>query len=318
VLRPPEGSRFAHQALLYDSRDAFLDAVMPFLRDGVAHGDAVILASPPEPREAVRHALTPAEAASVDVLAAGTHYARTAHALTRYQQLLSRHVRAGRRVRVVGEPPPATLRGREAGEALLTDAAFNAVCRFPGASVVCAYDERVVPPRLVASVRRSHSEVVEDGVRRTSPDYTDPHVLLGEDRHGRPLPEPRAEVAELASPRDAAEVRAFVHDHARRAGLAPPGLDDFLAAVNEIATNAQTHAVIDTVRVWRDRDHLVCEVRDNGPGIVDLLAGFRHPEPHWTAGRGLWLARQLTALLELRTGPGGTTVRLHAAVGQDG
>jgi hypothetical protein len=54
-----------------------------------------------------------------------------------------------------------------------------------------------------------------------------------------------------------------------------------------------------------------CEVSDTGAGLPDPLAGHL-PPPAGRAGlRGLWLARQFCDLLEVRSDPAATTVRLQ-------
>lgn len=55
---------------------------------------------------------------------------------------------------------------------------------------------------------------------------------------------------------------------------------------------------------------MVVEVCDVGY-IDDPLVGRRAPDPEGEDGRGVWLMHQLSDLLELRSSPGGTTVRIH-------
>ena len=54
----------------------------------------------------------------------------------------------------------------------------------------------------------------------------------------------------------------------------------------------------------------MCEVSDSGC-IDQPLAGRERPNPADTTGRGLWLANQLCNLVQIRSSPDGTTVRLH-------
>jgi anti-sigma regulatory factor (Ser/Thr protein kinase) len=68
------------------------------------------------------------------------------------------------------------------------------------------------------------------------------------------------------------------------------------------------------LRIWRDDTALVCEVQDEGQ-ITDPLAG-RHPDsPDAESGHGLRIANELCDLVELRSGPWGTIVRLHVLFG---
>jgi hypothetical protein len=51
-------------------------------------------------------------------------------------------------------------------------------------------------------------------------------------------------------------------------------------------------------------------VRDRG-WIRDPLAGRVAPRENKATGRGLWLVNQLCDLVQLRSSPAGTTLRLH-------
>lgn len=61
--------------------------------------------------------------------------------------------------------------------------------------------------------------------------------------------------------------------------------------------------------LWRESDRFQCEFRDRGT-IQDLLVGRFRPAPRERRGRGIRLAHQLADLLQLRSGPLGTRIRL--------
>jgi len=63
--------------------------------------------------------------------------------------------------------------------------------------------------------------------------------------------------------------------------------------------------------VWVEDDALICEIRDGGH-ITDPLIGRRRPvaDPHG-GGFGMWLATQCCDLVQVRSFPEGTVVRLH-------
>lgn len=101
---------------------------------------------------------------------------------------------------------------------------------------------------------------------------------------------------------DLPQVRQFVEEEARGAGMPEDAIPDFVIAVNEIATNAVTHGTSDgRVRLWVDGGEIVVEVHDDGtwkPG----------PMPGSVGGMGLWVARMLALDLSLRVGDHGSTV----------
>ena len=93
--------------------------------------------------------------------------------------------------------------------------------------------------------------------------------------------------------------------------LNPPQVDDLVFIVNEVTTNAIRHgAGYGHVLVWREGQRLLCEVTDPGEAKGDMF-GAIPPDPDSEHGHGLWVARQLCDLLEIRTRQPGTTVRIH-------
>jgi anti-sigma regulatory factor (Ser/Thr protein kinase) len=98
-------------------------------------------------------------------------------------------------------------------------------------------------------------------------------------------------------------------------GLTGRSLEDFVVAINEVATNAVLHGGGGgTLRMWWQHGLLWCEVTDRGPGLprgwssaTPLPSGFE------AGGRGLWLIRLLCDHVTIVSGPGGTSVAFSAA-----
>lgn len=110
------------------------------------------------------------------------------------------------------------------------------------------------------------------------------------------------------------EVRARVRGYASRAGLPEARANDLVLAVSEVAANTFRHArSVGTLEIWDDGIEIVCEVRDRGV-ISDPLVGQRRPAANALAGHGLWLVHQLCDVVEVVSGEGGTTIRLHMAI----
>ena len=96
---------------------------------------------------------------------------------------------------------------------------------------------------------------------------------------------------------------------AGQAGLSPDRTADLVLAVGEVAANTVRHAgARGTLLVWRTGTEIICQVSDQGQ-IHDPLVGRRRPPE--TGGLGLWVVHQVCDLVELRSGPGGTVVRMH-------
>ncbi|TMK62239.1 MAG: ATP-binding protein, partial [Actinobacteria bacterium] len=65
-----------------------------------------------------------------------------------------------------------------------------------------------------------------------------------------------------------------------------------------------------TLRLWEERDAVLCEVSDSGV-LDEPLAGRRRPAREEPTGRGLWLVNQLCDLVQIRSFREGCVVRVH-------
>ena len=129
-----------------------------------------------------------------------------------------------------------------------------------------------------------------------------------------PLPALPIEAMPFTFTSNLSEVRARVLRYARGAGLPETRANDLVLAVSEVAANTFRHARSPgTLDIWKDETEIVCEVHDEGV-ISDPLAGQRRPTADALAGHGLWLVHQLCDMVEVLSGEGGTTIRMHMAI----
>ena len=315
VGHPPTGG-FPHDALLVDSADDLVGTVTPFLRNGLAAGDAAVLAVQPTTGAALRDAL--GDDPRIVVLDEQDVYGpRTPAAITSLRRLARAHgPGGGRRVRVVGEidfGPTA----RDWLEWERYEAVINEALRGWDLWGVCVYDTAVAPDAVLESARRTHGQLVTPASRTANPDYTDPATYL------RSLPIPD-EPLERTPPRlSAADVSDFIGLRhavaAELAGLRAPSdlIEDFLLAVDEMTSNAVRHGLPPvSLRLWTARDRVVCTITDGGPGWDDPFAGYgpAHGEDLSRGGMGLWLARQLCDHVDITGGehhPGSGTISVR-------
>jgi anti-sigma regulatory factor (Ser/Thr protein kinase) len=105
-------------------------------------------------------------------------------------------------------------------------------------------------------------------------------------------------------------VRRVTAAWAARAGLAPDEADDFVIAVHEIAVNAVRYGSPAARLLLRVAGGTVAEVeiRDSGHWRPAAAAV---PADGGPGGMGLALARRVCDEVEIRTGRGGTMVRLR-------
>jgi anti-sigma regulatory factor (Ser/Thr protein kinase) len=302
----------AHQALLYGSEDEFLTGAVPFVRDGLDSGDPIRIATSRRNADWLRAALG-ADARDVTFCDCSQWYRHPVQALAALDRAVRAAAQHGQRLRMIGEPICVARTASQISEWARHESLVNVAVATGNAALVCSYDTRVVDPDVVATVAQTHPELLVDGGPLPSPAYTDP-VEFNAERHRMPLPELPPPVLWLRFQRadQLATMRAFVTSHAIQAGAAGRPVGHFVQAVNEVTTNVIEHGGGSGVlQIWTGPDTVVCEVSDSGAGLRDPLAGYLPPAVNRPRGRGLWLARQFSDLVEVHSDSAGTAVRLH-------
>src|SRR3954469_419915 len=302
--------RFRHEALFYAGDEQFVEACVAFIRAGLEADEPTLVVALAGKLEKLREALGPdAERGRfVDMDVVGRNPARIIPA---WQEFVDENAEPGIRLRGIGEPifparDPHELIECEGHGPLLTPA-FAGADRF---WLMCPYDVEALPAEVIAQARRNHPYVAHGEHHELSADY------IGDEAIAEPfaaeLPEPPGNPAEFTfGSGQLQDVRRFVREKAVAAGIEPKRADDLVFAVNEIATNSIEHGGGSGVlRMWRDGDKAVAEVRDGGR-LNDPLADRRLPALGDHTGRGLWLANQLCDLVQVRSFPGELVVRLY-------
>jgi anti-sigma regulatory factor (Ser/Thr protein kinase) len=234
-----------------------------------------------------------------------------ARVIPAWRKFLAEHAADGRPVRGIGEPvwagrSEAELDECERHEALLNEAFANG----PSWRLLCPYDLDALGMDVIRAARMTHPALMHEGVSRRNSAYRPLHRAPGP--FGGSLPSPPAEREELAfTAHGLGAVRSLVAKRAARAGLAESPREDLVLAVNELVTNSvQYGGGGGTLRIWLESEALVCDVRDRG-FIQDPLVGRLPPPVDQHGGRGLWLVNHLCDLVQIRSSPDGTVVRVH-------
>lgn len=304
--------RFAHEVVFYDGAAGRSEALLPFICEGVALGEPVLVVQPPESVEALRRDLRDELGAKADAveLADMTEVgANPACIIPVWRRFVAEHAGEGR-VRGVGEPVWAGRRDDEIVEAQLHEGLVNlAFDDGPGWHLLCPYDTSRLPAWVIDGACRTHPlmhDPRQSGTSYRGHDYA-------REAFGSRLPE-----APLKAHRfpftldDLPEVRARVRRAGRHTGLAADVADDLVLAAHELATNSVVHAGGDgLLLIWAEPEALVVEIRDDGH-IDDPLVGRTEPEFEALGGRGIWMVNQLCDLVQVRSDASGTQVRLHA------
>lgn len=300
---------YRHEAVLYRGDDGFLEAVLPFVREGLEAGQPVLVAVP-SPRLAVLADALGHDADRVGLVDMVELGANPARIIPAWAAFLADQGAGGRPVRGIGEPVWAGRRADELLECQLHEALLNlAVDPDAPLWLRCPYDVDALPPSVLAEAGHSHPILVDGDVLRGSPAYRgQPHAFAA---LAQRLPSAPAQarcldfgLAQLG------EVRRLVTQRAVVAGLPADVVDDLVYAVNELASNSIEHGGgSGRLAVWQTDEAFACEVSDRGR-LADPLAGRRRPGTTGEGGRGLWIVNNLCDLVQVRTSELGTSVRL--------
>jgi anti-sigma regulatory factor (Ser/Thr protein kinase) len=317
AARPSPVGRYVHDAYLYDDPAELARVGGSFLLDGLAAGEAAVIATSAATADLLRAAV--GDDPRVHVLERGDVYrARTPTAITTFRALAEERAREGAtRVRVVGEvdfgPTERDWLEWQRYESVINDALDG----WPLWGL-CVFDRRNLPDPVIDSALHTHPVLVTPTGRAGNPRFTDPADYL------RSLPVPD-EPLEATPPRLATDdVADFIGlRHAVAAELATvdaprDAIEDYLLAVDEMTSNALRHGRPPVgLRLWTGADRIVCTITDQGPGWDDPFAGYgpAHGDDLSRGGMGLWLARQLCDHVDLASTPDGTQVRLTIRIG---
>jgi len=298
-------SSLLHDAMFYSDDEEYVAGVRAFAARGLEAGGSLLIAVPEPKLTLLRKALSGlGDVDFVDMRLAGVNPARIIPFIEMFA-----HEHSGRPVRFVGEPIWADRSEAETVEGVRHEALINEAFAQTNLHILCPYDTRDLAPDVLDDARRTHPTTWDDGERYPCHDYADPLETYA--AHDRPLSEPRVAALPISLSDGLLAFRSAVKEQARSAGLAPDRAAGFLVAANEAAANTLIHAGGNgSARIWHDEDELVCELSDTGV-IDDPLVGRRIPSAEQTGGRGIWLMNQLGDLVQLRSGPNGTVVRIH-------
>jgi len=300
---------FHHEALLYADRREYLDGTVAFLEEGLRKGEPMLVAISADKIAAIRAALGPAadRIRFEDMAELGANPARIIPA---WREFVAARA-PGQPIRGIGEPIWAGRTEAELVECQRHEALLNlAFAGTPDFRLLCPYDVGALDDAVIEEARRSHPCVVHEGAEHSSEAFLGLAAI--ETPFDVPLPDPPAHALTCVFERSVlAALRGQVAAFAAGAGLEHEQATDLALAANEIATNSVRYAGgRGTLRLWRGDLGVVCEVSDGGR-IDAPLAGRIRPEPGHIGGWGLWLANQLCDLVQVRTFPGGSVVRIH-------
>jgi len=304
---------YRHECLLYRGTSGFIDAALPFVREGLARQEPVLVAVAGDRLAALQTALA-ADAERVLFADMATLGHNPARIIPAWREFIDRQGSAGcRPVRGIGEPIWATRRPVEIVEAQLHEAMLNlAISPDTPLWLLCPYDSAKLDEQMIDEAMRSHPVVVESNSYRGSTHYGGAHHL--EQIFAAPLPEPHSLVTPIdfdpAGHDEVDQVLAF----AAAAGLRVDHAVRLTTAIEHLALAADQDNLDVDIRIWADNASVVCEVTD--PDMVrDPMIG-RGAEPTIRSksfsvrDRAIRLANELCDLVQIRSSIAGTVVRV--------
>jgi anti-sigma regulatory factor (Ser/Thr protein kinase) len=287
----------------------FVASTTRFVLDGLEAGEPVMVALPAERVALLRRSLgrAAADVTFAEMESLGANPACIINAWVEFTRACGNRPSRG-----VGEPLWPGRRSAEVTECQLHESLLNvAIGPHTPLWLRCPYDALGLPAHVLDEARHSHPWVADSSTGlQASPVYAGERA--GEQTFASALPEPPVRpVRRSIAPDTLRGLRELVVYAARMSGVDDDRCSDLGLAVHELGVNSIVHGGgTGLLRLWREPGDLVCEVSDGGH-IADPLVG-RIPPPHDDVeGRGLWMVNQLSDLVQLRSGPTGTTVRVH-------
>jgi MEDS: MEthanogen/methylotroph, DcmR Sensory domain len=300
---------YRHEALLWHDKTDFTDSLVPFVTDGLDAGEPVMVAVLEEHCEWLREGLG-AKADSVTFVDMAELGRNPAKIIPAWQKFLDVDAGGTGPARGVGEPIWAGRGADELIECQVHEALLNvAVDPMVPFWLVCPYDMTELQPAVIDEAYRSHPVVIEADAYRGSTSYAGRAHL--EAMLGAELPTLVGEPTTIPfSRRNLGRLHAFLKLEGHVAGLGLQQAADLATVTAGLAANSLDRgATTGTIRVWRQPRSVVGEVVDD-TYLDDPLAGRRAPLVD--GADALWEANQLCDLVQLRTTPTGTTIRVHA------
>jgi anti-sigma regulatory factor (Ser/Thr protein kinase) len=300
-----EHAGFQHQALIYEGADEYLAGTAPFLRAALEAGQPALVAVRGEQAELLKGELG-GEAGGLRFVRIEEVGRNPADVIPLWRDFVDQN--KGRSVRGVSElvwpdRTPAEMEECHRHEALLN----LAFAESRPWSLLCPYDACALADDELERAAATHTLISREGRTEESAAF-DHHFdsLAGE------LPPPRVRPDTLSfGLRELSQVRKRVAAAGEQAGMDAGTVADLVTAASELAANSVMHGGgAGTLRLWRENGTLLVEVEDEGR-VEEQLVGRLRPGIAQEGGRGLWLANQLCDLVQIRSGPTGTVVRLH-------
>jgi len=213
-------------------------------------------------------------------------------------------------LRGIGEPIWAGRSDTEIEECQLHEVLLNRAVR-PDVPLwlICPYDVSALEPAVLQEAHRSHPVIVESDQYRGSTTYGGAYHAQA--LFNRPLTEPAVETVELTlTIWDVSRLQEFIAAAADQGGVEPECARALSWSVRQLATDSIRIGGEARLRYWNSSGHFVVEISDHGV-VNDPLIGRRLIADQEPRRRSIHHANQTADLVQVRSNPSGTVVRVH-------
>ncbi len=308
---------YRHEAWFYRNLEGFLATVVPFIQDGVAQGQPVMVAVTGQRLAALRAAFsaTAGQVHFADMAVLGRNPARIIPA---WLEFVAANCADDKPVRGVGEPIWAGRSPAEISECQLHEGLLNvAVSPDTPLWLVCPYDMSALDTAVIDEAHHSHPVLRESITYRGSTSYGGAYYVQNLFRAD--LADSTGITQSVAfSTRDVQNVRPWITGTALNLGMSVDRAEQLGAALLQIATDSiRNGGGRGLLRTWAEGPMLICEVSDFAV-VSDPMVGRGEAPPGAGDRHGLWSANQVCDLIQTRSNSAGTTIRVHSAIGTSG
>jgi transcriptional regulator with XRE-family HTH domain len=167
-----------HRVLLYGSEEELLLGAVPYLLEGIERGEFVLVVTTRANIALLRDALG-THADPVEFADASEWYSSPLQTLAAFREVREERCKAGAPwFRMLGEPPWAgwSRAGQKAW--FRCEAAVNLTLASAPETILCAYDTRSTPRRVIFDARRTHPTLQSGNDTSPSPEFCDPAEML--------------------------------------------------------------------------------------------------------------------------------------------
>jgi transcriptional regulator with XRE-family HTH domain len=170
-------SPLGHRVLIYESDDEFVTPVARFLAEGIERSESVLAVTTNRHINLLHDALGES-ARHVEFKDTVDWYQTPADAVKHYRTFLNERYQSGAQwVRIVGDPVWAGTTA-EVDAWTRYESLVNLFFASSPATLLCTYDVRSLPTKILADARRTHPQITDAGEAGASSDYRPPEDFL--------------------------------------------------------------------------------------------------------------------------------------------